>query len=258
VILDEIVRWKQQELAEYKSRQPQLAVEAEAEDAPAARDFCAALRGTAGMRLIAEIKRASPSAGLIRPDFRPTEIAREYERGGAAAVSVLTDAKFFQGSFAVLRQVRQSLRLPILCKEFIIDPYQVYQARAAGADAILLIVRILSDVALSSLLEAARGLGMEALVETHGAEEIHRALAWGARVVGINNRDLDRFTVDLDTTIRLAPLARQAEVVVSESGIRTHDDVTRLQAAGVDAVLVGESLMRSRDIRRKILDLLRG
>ena len=256
LVLDEITSWKREELAERKSRRPQAVVEAAAKDAPSVRDFRAAIHCQSAVKLIAEVKKASPSAGLIRPDFNPVDIAREYERNGAAAVSVLTDEKYFQGSFDYLRDIRRAARVPALCKEFIIDAYQIHQARAAGADAILLIVRILSDDELVSFLDTAHALGMAVLVETHGEEEVERALSCGARIIGINNRDLDKLTTDVETTFRLAPLVPGDCVMVSESGIRTREDVIRLQDAGVHAILVGESLMRSDDIGRKVRSLL--
>jgi indole-3-glycerol phosphate synthase len=197
--------------------------------------------------LIAECKRRSPGAGEIRPGLDPADLTRSYEDNGAAALSVLTDGPYFGGGNADLAVVRDATDLPILRKDFTLDELQVVEARAAGADAVLLIVRILDDDTLRRLLEQARELGMDALVETHDAVEIRRALEAGAEIVGINNRDLATFTTELDTTLRLLDQVGDDVVVVSESGIRTPDDVARLGEAGVDAVLVGETLLRAED-----------
>lgn len=206
--------------------------------------------------LIAEIKRASPSRGWLRPDLDPAALAQAYAQSGAAAISVLTEPAFFRGSLADLASVRGAVELPVLCKDFILDPYQVYEARAWGADAILLIVAALGLPELKALLELARGLGMSALVEVHQAEEVERALAAGASLIGINNRNLVDFGVDLNTSLRLRPLIPPDIPVVSESGIRTAQDVQHLKAAGVNAILVGEALVTSPDPGAKIKELL--
>ena len=254
-ILDEIIRWKRKEIAHCKRARPQKAVQAEMALAPPPRDFVAALRGP-GIHLIAEVKRASPSKGLLRHDFDAVALAREYEAHGAAAVSVLTDQRFFQGDLGHLKAVRQNISLPVLRKDFILDPYQVYEARAAGADAILLIVAALSDGELASLYRLVRELGMAALVEVHNTAELERALRICPRLVGVNNRDLRTFEVNLETTARLRPLIPAEVTLVAESGVHTRADVTRLEAIGADAMLVGESLVRAEDIGRKIQELI--
>jgi indole-3-glycerol phosphate synthase len=206
--------------------------------------------------LIAEIKRASPSKGSLRPDLDPVALAREYERCGAAAISVLTDEQFFQGSLDDLRVVRKKVNLPVLRKDFVLDPYQVYQARAAGADAILLIVAALSDDALQTLHRLSADLGMAALVEVHNVAELERALKIGPRIVGVNNRDLRTFEVDLETTARLRPLLAAGVTLVSESGIQSQADVARIESFGADAILVGEALVRAQDVGGKIEELM--
>ncbi|HUE97424.1 MAG TPA: indole-3-glycerol phosphate synthase TrpC, partial [Longimicrobiaceae bacterium] len=225
------------------------ALRSEAAAAASPRRFAAALREPAEVRLLAEVKRKSPSAGPIRPGAEPEEVARAYEAGGAAALSVLTDETFFDGSLAALRGVRAAVGLPVLRKDFVIDAVQVWEARAAGADAILLIVRILDDSQLSDLHTLARELGMDVLVEVHDERELQRAGAMGATLIGINTRDLRTFHTDLHVATDLAPTIDPKITLVAESGIRTPEDVQRLGATGVDAILVGESLMRQRDIR---------
>ena len=200
------------------------------------------------IRLIAEIKKASPSAQVIRPQFDPVAIARTYQEHNATCLSVLTDAPYFQGHLEDLTRVRASVEIPLLRKDFLIDDYQVVEARAAGADAILLIAEILDDALLGRLLEQARHLGMSALVEFHDEANLPRVLASGADLIGINNRDLRHFSTDLEHTLRLRDRIPPEVVLVSESGIRTRRDVERLEAAGVSAILVGESLMRANDI----------
>lgn len=220
-----------------------------AEVAPPPRPFAAALRHPSQVRLLAEVKRRSPSAGEIRPGAVPAEVARAYRDAGAAACSVLTDREFFGGSLEALREVRAAVDLPVLRKDFVVDPLQLWEARAAGADAVLLIVRILEDAELADLLALARELGMDALVEAHDAAELERALAAGATLVGINHRDLDTFHTELGLSAELAPRVPAGVTYVAESGIRTPEDVDRLGASGVDAILVGESLMRQPDLR---------
>ena len=254
-ILDEIIHWKWGEIERRRQARSLETVVTEASSSSLPRDFEGALR-VPGVSLIAEVKRASPSKGLIRPDFDPVALAREYEANGAVAISVLTDQHFFQGHLEHLRDVRQSVGLPVLRKDFILDPYQIYEARAAGADAVLLIVAALDDGDLTALHQLAGELGMTALVEVHGAAELERALAIGPRIVGVNNRDLRTFTVDLETTARLRTLVPADVLLVAESGIRTRTDVERLVSIGVDAMLVGESLLRANDIGRKIQELV--
>jgi indole-3-glycerol phosphate synthase len=254
-ILDEILRWKQLEVAKRKADKPLRTVQAEVARAPLPADLVAALRAP-GVSLIAEIKRASPSKGPLRPDLDPRSLAQTYEANGASAISVLTDTRFFGGSLQDLRAVRQAVDLPVLRKEFVLDPYQVYEARAAGADALLLIVAALGDVQLESLYRLTRGLGMTALVEVHNKDELQRALALSPRLVGINNRDLATFEVRLETTEHLRSTIPGEIVVVAESGIHNAADVARLARCGVDAMLVGESLVRAQDVGAKVRGLI--
>jgi indole-3-glycerol phosphate synthase len=256
MILDEIVQHKIVEINHFKARVPLHEIESRLESAPAPRDFRAAIRRGDTISLIAEIKRRSPSGGELFPGADAPLLGMLYEQCGARAVSVLTDEKYFGGSFQDLTAVRQQINIPVLCKEFIIDPYQVFMARAAGADAILLIVRILLDHQLRHLHELAEKVGLAVLVETHTAEEIQRAIDCGAHIIGINNRDLDTLEVDVETTLRLKNLVPGGYVLVSESGIYTRAQVKRLEEGGVDAILVGESLLRSGNIREKIQELL--
>jgi indole-3-glycerol phosphate synthase len=218
-----------------------------AEASPPPRDFLAAVAEGANVSLIAECKRRSPGAGDIRPGLDPAELARTYQSAGAAALSVLTDEEYFGGSLEDLAVVRAATSIPVLRKDFTLDPLQVAEARGAGADAVLLIVRILDDHTLRRLMSEADAWGLAALVETHDGAELRRALDAGARIVGINNRDLATFTTDLDTTLRLLAEVPDDVVVVSESGIRDEADVRGLGASGVDAVLVGETLLRASD-----------
>jgi indole-3-glycerol phosphate synthase len=260
-ILDEILAWKREELAHQKRERPIDRVCDGVAVAPPPRDFCRALRPLAGthghrVRLIAEIKRASPSKGPLRPDLDATALAAEYQASGVAAISVLTDRRFFQGSLDDLRVVRRTVRLPVLCKDFFLDAYQVYEARAAGADAVLLIVAALDDRQLAALYRLTCELGMAALVEVHSAVDLVRALRIEPRVVGVNNRDLRTFEVSLETTLCLAALVPNGTILVAESGVRTRADVERLAAVGVDAVLVGEALVRAPDAGRQVQELL--
>lgn len=245
-ILSRIVDTKRAEVAALRPHAAELRDRARC--APPTRGFARALRRPAEVRLLAEIKRRSPSAGPIRPGSSPDQVATDYLRGGAAALSVLTDREYFDGSLEALQAARAAVDLPLLRKDFTIDPVQVYEARAAGADAVLLIVRILEDEQLRELLGLAADLGLDSLVEVHDAEEIDRALAAGATLLGVNNRDLRTFRTELDLTLRLAPRVPAQVTLVAESGIRTPDDVCVLGAAGVDAILVGESLMRQPDL----------
>ncbi|MHC4562885.1 MAG: indole-3-glycerol phosphate synthase TrpC [Planctomycetota bacterium] len=262
-ILDRILETKRKEVAALLERTGLDALKARAADAPRARNFFAAVtKKPRGMvNLIAEVKKASPSAGVIRPDFDPVDIARQYEAAGADAVSVLTDEQYFQGSLDFIPAIRQDVSLPILRKDFIIDEAQVYQARSAGADAILLIAAALTPATLMDLMILATELRMTCLVEVHDADEllgIRSAVGFphrGYGLLGINNRDLTTFTVDVNTTIRLAEMAEGAPLV-SESGIQTHQDVVRLAGAGVKAILVGETLMRSDNIASAVAELV--
>jgi len=254
-ILDQIVATKRAEIDRAKRLVPEAALHRLA-DAPAPRDFAAALAAGPPIRLIAEVKKASPSAGLIRVDFDPVAIARTYEAHGAACLSVLTDEPYFQGSLDDLRRVRAAVALPVLRKDFVIDPYQVVEARAAGADAVLLIAECLDDAALHSLHNLVIELGMTPLVELYEPANLPRTLHVGVKLIGINNRDLRTFKVDIEHTIHLRQEIPSDRLVVAESGIRTHADVVRLQDAAVNAMLVGESLMRESDIGATVDRLL--
>jgi indole-3-glycerol phosphate synthase/phosphoribosylanthranilate isomerase len=247
--LERIVMATRADLAARQAATPPRALRARIADVPPPRDFAAALRppDAGSARLIAEIKRASPSKGVIAERFNPIAQARAYEAGGAAAISVLTEPRFFLGSLDHLRAVRAAVRLPILRKDFILDPYQVYEARLAGADAILLICSLLDDTQLHGLLALARSLGMEALIEAHDAEETKRAVAAGAHVIGVNARDLRTFAVDPAIVLRLRPLVPSDRLFIAESGISNAMEAARACAFGADAILVGESLMRAAD-----------
>lgn len=255
-ILETIVQHKWAEIAAAKAAIPAADLERRAVARPPARDFTAALTQP-GMRTIAEVKKASPSAGVIRADFDPAVIARTYERHGADCLSVLTDERFFQGSLDHLTAARDATRLPVLRKEFVLDRYQLLEARAAGADAVLLIAEILPGDRLKSLFDEATVLGLHVLVELHDAEQLPRVVGCGATLIGINNRDLRTFETRLRHTLDLLPKVPAGRSVVSESGIKTNADLRILEAAGVKAVLVGESLMRAADIGTA-LDVLRG
>jgi indole-3-glycerol phosphate synthase len=256
-ILDEILADKREEVAAAKRREAPAALRARAEACrEATRGFRAALASGPRPRVVAELKRRSPSRGEIRPDFDPIGCARAYAEAGAAAISVLTDSKYFGGELSLLAAVRREVSLPLLRKDFLVDAYQVDEARVAGADAVLLIARALDVEQLRALRERAAALGLDALVEVHDEAEVDAALAAGADLVGVNNRDLATFTTDLGTTERLAKrLVAAGVVVVAESGILTADDVRRLEAAGADAVLVGEALMREPDVGRALARL---
>ena len=220
------------------------------------RNFAGALRRPTGVALIAEVKKASPSAGVLRADFNPLRIARDYELAGAAALSVLTDEKFFQGKLESLRVIRDVVQLPLLRKDFIIDELQLYEAVAGGADAVLLIAAILDGPQLRAFRQLAGHLQLAALVEVHDAPELERAVEAGANIIGINNRDLKTFQVDLAITEQLAARRTGDQILVAESGIHTRADVARVAAAGVDAILVGESLIRSANIAKQVQELL--
>ncbi|MDE2858540.1 MAG: indole-3-glycerol phosphate synthase TrpC [Chloroflexota bacterium] len=247
-VLDRILARKVEEVAGRKSKTSLASLRAESEASPfPPRDMVAALRKDK-VALIAEVKRASPSKGLLTADFAPVMIAATYAFNGAAAISVLTDADFFMGSLRYLRAVREAVDLPLLRKDFVIDPYQVYEARTAGADNVLLIVAALSDLQLGELQSLAHDCGMSVLVEVHNEVEMERALRLGAKLIGINNRDLKTFNVDLETTARLAGMVDDDVVLVAESGIRDAADVRTMASFGADAILVGESLVKAPDM----------
>lgn len=254
-VLDRILARKVEEVAQRKSWTSLLAMRAEAEALPfAQRDMIDALRGEK-VALIAEIKRASPSKGVLSDDFAPVMIAATYASGGAAAISVLTDEQFFMGSLSYLRAVREAVDVPLLRKDFIIDPFQVYEGRAAGADAILLIVAALGDIQLGELHALTLECGMSPLIEVHNESEMERALRLDAKLIGINNRDLKTFNVDLQTTARLAGMVDDDVVLVAESGIRDAADVRTMGASGADAILVGESLIKAPDMVSMLREL---
>jgi indole-3-glycerol phosphate synthase len=258
-ILEEIVTNKRQEVAYMRDRFSWEQLHLQAIRSSPVRNFLKALKQSPNQpSLIAEVKKASPSKGIIRPNFNPVDIAQSYERGGAACISVLCDRKFFQGGYDNLLAVRQSVSLPLLCKEFIIDPYQIYWARACGADAVLLIASILSDRELQSFLQIAHSLRMEALIEVHTLEECDRVLNLReVRLLGINNRNLDNFSVDLNTTQQILAQRRNqlndlGITIVSESGLYEKADLEFVAAAGADAVLIGESLVRQVDLEEAV------
>lgn len=263
-ILEEIVWHKEVEVDQLRERVPLVELQKQVLSAPAPRDFLAALQqSSAKPAVIAEVKKASPSKGVIREDFDPVAIAQAYQQAGAACVSVLTDAKFFQGSFDNLARVRAAIDLPILCKEFIIYPYQIYLARSQGADAALLIASILSDKDLQYFIKIINALNMTALIEVHTLEELDRVLALeGVTLIGINNRNLQNFSVDLQTTCQLLT-ARRSQLqdrgihVVSESGLHTAQDLEVVATAGASAVLIGESLVKQPDPAQALKQLLR-
>lgn len=256
-VLDEIVAHKRAEVAELKARRPMATMVAACRGLAPARDFEAALRPAPGarVRLIAEVKRASPSQGLFRGDLDPIAQASIYATAGAAAVSVLTDARYFHGSLDDLVRVRAAVPVPVLRKEFIVDEYQLWEAREAGADAVLLIVAALEDAALRDLLAAAKGAGLATLVEVHTAPELDRALRLNPPVIGVNNRDLQTLTTSLAPSLALLPQIPPGPIAVSESGLRTGADVAQVVAAGAHAVLVGETLLRAADVAATVREL---
>ncbi len=261
MILDEIVANKRVELARWQEERPIAMLAQDVLKAPPVRNFRQALvqqnpPDSQPFRVIAEVKWASPSKGLLRKEFDPVAIAKTYESCGASAISVLTDRNFFQGDLEYLKQVREATTIPLLMKDFIIDPYQLYQARIYGADAVLLIAALLSSGQLAQFLNRAAGLGLGALVEVHSNDELNKALAANAEIIGINNRDLRTFQVTVETTRRLAPLIGPGKIVVSESGIDSRAVMVFLAQQGVHAFLIGEALMRAEDIGAALRSLL--
>ncbi|MDX2479816.1 MAG: indole-3-glycerol phosphate synthase TrpC [Desulfuromusa sp.] len=258
MILDQILQTKQTEVAADQIRQPLSELKEMVAVSGRTRGFAMQLRqaSAAGTAIIAEVKKGSPSKGIIREDFDPVAIARSYERGGASCLSVLTDEHYFYGSLDYLGQIRAQVDLPLLRKDFIIDPYQVFQARIAGADAILLIAAALDDVQLLELAKLATELELDTLLEVHNGTELERALQLPVDLIGINNRNLQTFVTDLGVTERLAGKIPRQQLAVSESGIHSRADIDRLQLAGAGAFLIGESLMREADIETKLRSLL--
>lgn len=255
-ILEEIIDFKRTEVSQAKEARPFEGLVAQLNAAPPVRNFVDSLKAHAPVGMIAEVKKASPSAGLIREDFHPVEIAQTYERSGAACISVLTDEKFFQGHLNYLKEVREAVTIPVLRKDFVIDPYQILEARVAGADCVLLIAECLNDSELENLYSYALELGMTALVEIYDPENLERVLKLSPPMLGINNRNLKTFVTSLDHSIQLSSKIPEDCVLVSESGIQNREDVQRLQNAGVRAILVGETLMRAPDISEKVCELL--
>lgn len=250
-ILEKIAAYKREEVAVAKSRMPLRELQSRIADAPPPREFLAALRrrkAAGDFGLIAEIKKASPSKGVIREDFDPTALARAYQMGGATCISVLTDAPSFQGSLIYLETARRACDLPLLRKDFMLDPYQVFEARTHGADCILIILAVVSDDIARALLDAAEETGLDALVEVHDETELERALSLNAKIIGVNNRDLRTFQTDLNTTLHLAPRVPEDVLLVAESGLSIRADLEKVAQAGVTTFLIGESLMRQQDV----------
>lgn len=257
-ILDRIVDARRESVAHRKRVLPEVALKIAVEKKAApVREFASALEGRRGAyRVIAELKKASPSRGVLREEYVPADLATGFERAGAAAVSVLTEEDFFSGSLGDLKDASRATQIPILRKDFIVDPWQVWEARAAGADAFLLIVALLGDPALERLVNLGRELKMEPLVEVHSQEELNRALDAGAHIVGVNNRDLRDFSVHLETSLELIGAIPEECIAVSESGIHSRDDLERLRQAGFDAFLIGEHLMKEADPEAALRELL--
>lgn len=255
-ILDEIIENKLMEVEQSEKDLPLEQLIEKQSEAPPVRDFYKALWPDGNLKIIAEIKRASPSKGIISKNFDPVLIAKGYAEAGASALSVLTDEKYFKGSLDYLRQIRDAVDTPLLRKDFIMRPYQIYEARLYGADALLLIVSALDQIALNELLELTQSLGMNALVEVHDEKEMERAVSAGARIIGINNRDLKTFTVDLGVSKRLSKNAPANSIVVAESGIKTEDDIRALRSQGVHVFLIGETFMKTTDPGAGLLRLI--
>ena len=254
-ILEKIVSEKKRDVEHMKRSLPVSALKERTAGQAARHDFARALSG-AGLKLIAEVKKASPSRGILCPDFDPPTLARTYAQNGAAAVSVLTEVNHFQGSLEYLETIRREVGIPLLRKDFIFDEYQIYETAAYGADALLLVTAILDREQLERLLALSHDLGLACLVEVHNENEIEKTLLAGADIIGINNRDLDTFSVDIDTTRRPRPLIPEGKIVVSESGINTRKDIIKLNEWGINAVLVGEALVTADDIPSKMKELL--
>ncbi len=254
-MLNKIIALKREEVEQRKKTLPLSYLEERITVQRKPLDFASALNGN-HIRLIAEVKQASPSRGILRPNLNPAELAKVYAQGGAAAISVLTEANYFKGNIDYLTAIGEAVNLPLLRKDFIFDSYQVYESRAYGADALLLIVAILEQEQLKELLSLSHGLGLKCLVEVHNEDEAERAVLSEAEIIGINNRDLNTFTVDMNTTRSLRPLIPKQRIVVAESGIKSRSDIEKLGEWGVDAVLVGEALVAADNILVKMKELL--
>ncbi len=255
-ILDTIYQHKVSEVEKNKKQVPLRVLEKRMQKRHDMKSFGRAIKSDMNISIIAEIKKASPSLGVIREDFQPAEIARLYQKGGAAAISVLTDEKYFQGKLSYIKDVKQSVDLPVLRKDFIVDPYQIYEAQSAGADAILLIAALLSEDTIQRFLNLARELEMDCLVEVHTGAELQKVLQTSADIIGINNRDLATFIVNLETTFQLRPMIPEGKIIVSESGIKSRTEILRLFNKGINAVLIGETFMKSGDIPAALHELL--
>ena len=255
-MLDKIIAQKREEVEKRKKVAPSTYLQERIAHQKPVVDLALALKGD-HIRLIAEVKQASPSQGMLSPNLNPTELARTYAEGGAAAISVLTEANYFMGSIEHLEAIKEVVGLPLLRKDFIFDPYQVYESRAYGADALLLIAAILSPGQLKELVSLSHSLGLRCVVEVHNKGEVERAIISAAEIIGINNRDLNTFAVDINTTRRLRPFVPKEKIVVSESGIKSQSDMEKLGKWKVDAVLVGEALVTASDVRAKMKELLR-
>jgi indole-3-glycerol phosphate synthase len=255
-MLDKIIAQKREEVEQRKKVSPTTYLQERIVHQEPVRDLAPALKGDR-IRLIAEVKQASPSRGVLSSNLNPTKLAWTYAEGGAAAISVLTEANYFMGSIEYLTAIKETVELPLLRKDFIFDPYQVYESRAYGADALLLIAAILSPGQLKELVLLSHSLGLKCLVEVHNEGEVERAVLSAVEIIGINNRDLNTFAIDINTTRRLRPLVPKEKIVVSESGIKSQKDMEKLGEWGVDAVLIGEALVTAADVRAKIKELLR-
>jgi indole-3-glycerol phosphate synthase len=256
MILDKIIENKRSEVERTKKSKPLDFLKSELQNLDDTKGFYESIRPDGSTKVIAEIKRASPSKGVLREDFDPVEISKSYSRSGASAISVLTDSRFFKGSLDHLSDVRSAVVLPLLRKDFIIDPYQVYESRLYGADAILLIVAALDSTILRELLELAHSLDMDAIVEIHDERELDKAIEADGKIIGVNNRDLKTFDVSLETSIKLCRLIPREKIIVSESGISSSDDIKRLKSAGINVLLIGETFMRAPEPGEELRKLL--
>lgn len=256
MILDEIIENKKVEIEASKNSLPIELLKEQIKNALPARNFFEAIKPDGKLKIISEVKHASPSKGIFREDFDPVRIARSYSNGGAAAISVLTDEKYFKGKLSYLKSIRENVETPLLRKDFIVDPYQVYESRYYGADALLLIVAALDQNSLTRLLELTHTLNMNAIVEVHDEEELDRALDADARIIGINNRDLRTFNVDLNVSIELSKKVSEGKIVIAESGIGSIRDIDNLRAQGVHVFLIGETFMKSPDPGQKLKEII--